>query len=47
MLCEEFAEVKAIVESYKRSGILVIQAKVSFETTGLATQLLKFKNQYE
>ena len=30
-------EVKAIVESFEGSGILVTQAKVSLQTTGLAT----------
>ena len=38
---------KAIVESFEGSGILVTQARVSLLTTGLATQLLKIKNQYE
>ena len=40
-------EVKAIVESFVRSGILVTQAKVSLQKSGLAAQLLKIKDQYE
>ena len=40
-------EVKAIVESFVGSGILVIQAKVSLQKSGLAGQLLKIKDQYE
>ena len=36
---------KAIVEIFEGSGILVTQAKVSFQTTGLAT--LKIKDQRE
>ena len=40
-------EVKAIVESFVRSGILVTQAKVSLQKSGLAGQLLKIKYQYE
>ena len=36
-------EVKAIVESFEGSGILITQAKVSLQTTGLAAQLLKIK----
>ena len=40
-------EVKAIVESFVGSGILVTQAKVSFQKSGLAGQLLKIKDQYE
>ena len=40
-------EVKAIVESFVDSGILVTQAKVSMQKSGLAGQLLKIKNQYE
>ena len=38
---------KAIVESFVGSGILVTQAKVSLQKSGLAGQLLKIKNQYE
>ena len=38
---------KAIAESFKRSGILTTSAKVSFQTTSLASQLLKSKNQYK
>ena len=36
-------EVKAIVESFVGSGILVTQAKVSLQKSGLAGQLLKIK----
>ena len=38
---------KAIVESFVGSGILVTQAKVSLQKSGLAGQLLKIKDQYE
>ena len=40
-------EVKAIVKSFVGSGILVIQAKVSLQKSGLAGQLLKIKDHYE
>ena len=40
-------EVKAIMESFVGSGILVTQAKVSLQKSGLAGQLLKIKDQYE
>ena len=40
-------EVKAIVESFEGSGVLVTQAKGNLQTPGLATQLLKIKDQYE
>ena len=40
-------EVKAIVESFVDSGILVTQAKVSLQKSSLAGQLLKIKDQYE
>ena len=40
-------EVKAIVESFVGSGILVTQAKVGLQKSGLAGQLLKIKDQYE
>ena len=40
-------EVKAIVGSFEGYGILTASAKVSLQTTGLATQLLKSKNLYE
>jgi len=39
--------VKAIVESFEGSGVLLTQTKVSLQTTGLAGQLLKIKDQYE
>ena len=38
---------QAIVESFEGSGILVTQAKVSLQTTGLATLLLKIEEQLE
>ena len=38
---------KAIVESFERSDILVAQAKVSLHATGFATQLFKLEGQYE
>ena len=38
---------KAIVESFAGSGILVTQAKVSLQKSGLAGQLLKIEDQYE
>ena len=40
-------EVKVIVESIVGSGILVTQAKVSLQKSGLAGQLLKIKDQYK
>ena len=40
-------KVKAVVESFVGSGILITQAKVSLQKSGLAGQLLKIKNQYE
>ena len=40
-------EVKAIVESFVGSGILITQAKVSLQKSGLAGQLLKINDQYE
>ena len=40
-------KVKAIVDSFVGSGILVTQAKVSLQKNGLAGQLLKIKDQYE
>ena len=39
--------VKAVVESFVGSGILVTQAKVSLQKSGLAGQLLKIKGQYK
>ena len=44
---KKLSEVKAIEESFEGSGILVTQAKVSSQTTGLAAQLLKIKDRYE
>ena len=40
-------EVKKIVASCVDSGILVTQAKVILQKSGLAGQLLKIKDQYE
>ena len=40
-------KVKAIVESFVGFGILVTQAKVSLQKSGLAGQLLKIKDQHE
>ena len=40
-------KVKAIVESFVDSGILVSQAKVSLQKSALAGQVLKIKDQYE
>ena len=40
-------EVKAIVKSFVCSGILVSEAKVRLQKSGLAGQLLKIKEQYE
>ena len=40
-------EVKSIVESFVSSGILVTQANVSLQKSGLAGQLLKIKDHYE
>ena len=40
-------EVKGIVESFEGSDMLETQAKVRLQTIGLATQLLKIKDQYE
>ena len=40
-------KVKAIVESFVGSGILVTQAKVSLQKSGLADELLKIIDQYE
>ena len=40
-------EVKAIVESFVGSGILVSEAKVRLQESGLVGQLLKIKDQYE
>ena len=41
------SEVKTFVESFIGSGILVTQAKVSLQKSGLAGQLFKIKDQYE
>ena len=40
-------EVKAMVESFVGSGILVTQAKASLQKRGIAGQLLKIKDQCE
>ena len=44
---KKLPEVKAIVESMVCSEILVNQAKVSLQKSGLTGQLLKIKDQYE
>ena len=44
---ENLLEVKAIVEIFVGSGILVTQAKVSLQKSDLTSQLLKIKDQYE
>ena len=44
---KKLLEVKAIVESFLGSGILITQAKASLQKSDLAGQLLKIKNQYE
>ena len=44
---KKLPEVKAIVESFIDSGILVTQAMISLQKSGLAGQLLKIKDQYE
>ena len=41
------SEVKAIVEGFVGSRILITQAKVSLQKSGLTGQLLKIKDQYE
>ena len=38
---------KAIVTRYQGSGILVTLVKVSLQTTGVLTQLLNIKHQYD
>ena len=40
-------EVKAIVESFEGSGILVTQGQVSSQTAGFAPLLLEINDQYE
>ena len=44
---KKLPKVKAIVKSFVGCGILVTQAKVSLQKSGLAGQLLKIKDQYE
>ena len=41
---KNLSEVKAIVENFVVSGILITQAKVSLQKSGLAGQLLKIKD---
>ena len=41
------SKVKAIEETFLGSGILVTQAKVNLQKSGLAGQPLKIKDQYE
>ena len=38
---------KTIVESFEGSGILVPPAAISWQTTDLATQLFKIRDQYQ
>ena len=40
-------EVKAIVESFVGSGILVIQAKITLQKSSFASQMLKIRDHYE
>ena len=47
VLRKKLPEVKAIVVSFVGSGILVTQAKISLQKSGLAGQPLKIKDQYE
>ena len=47
LYAKKLPEVKAIVESFVGSGILVTHAKVSLQKSGLAGQLLKIKDEYE
>ena len=42
-----YLKIKTIVENFEGSSILVSQAKVSLQTTGITTQFLKIKDQYE
>ena len=44
---KDWPEVKAIVESFVGMRILLTQAKVSLQKSGLAGQLLKIKDQFE
>ena len=44
---KKLPEVKAIVESFVGCRILITQAKVSLQKSGLAGQLLKIEEQYE
>ena len=46
-LRKNLPKVKAIVESFVGSGMLVTQAKVRLQKSGFAGQLLKIKDQYE
>ena len=41
------SEVKALVENFEGSGVLITHAKESLLTPGLANQLLKIKDQRE
>ena len=47
MLHLNLPEVKPIVKNFEGSGNLVTQAKAGWQTSGLATQLLKIKDQFE
>ena len=44
---KNLSEVKTIVDSFEGLVFFAIKAKVSLQTTGLATQLLKLKDQYQ
>ena len=44
---KKLRKVKVIVENFVGTGVLVTQAKVSLQKSGLAGQLLKIKEQYE
>ena len=44
---KNLSEVKAVVESFVGCGILVTQAKISLQKSGLAGQLLKTEEQHE
>ena len=38
---------EAILQGFEEPGIFITQAKVSLQTTGLATQFLNIKDQYK
>ena len=47
VLRKNLPEVKAIVEIFVGSGILITQAKFSLQKSNLGGQLLKIKDQYQ